>query len=148
MRPSTMLSAAAIFLSALALGAAGATAAPSPASQTASASLCSVSRSVAATIVRSTSINHASTPAYLKTFYGKLESAKPALIAAAHGTTKSDLRKVFGFIDLADADLKKADWQIARVVPYFPALVAKGKAVDPSLKRLTTYYRTTCHFKV
>jgi hypothetical protein len=148
MRSLSFHAVALAMLVALTVGASVANAGRSPASRNASASLCSVSRVVATQLARATALNETATPAGLKKAYGALESAKPTLIAAAHGTLKTDLRRVFGFVDLVTSDLKKANWQLANLAPFFPALLAKEKAVAPSFKRLNTYYRTKCHFKV
>lgn len=148
MRSLSFHAAALAMLAALTLGASAANAGQSPASQNVSASLCSVSRAVATQLARATSLNQTATPAGLKKAYEALESAKPALIGAASGTIKTDLRRVFSFLDLVTSDLEKANWKVANLAPYFPALIAKEKAVAPSFKRLTTYYRTKCHFKI
>jgi hypothetical protein len=148
MRSLSIHAAALAMLAALTFGASAASAGETPASQDVSASLCSVSRAIATQLAHATSLNQTATPAGLKKAYEALESAKPALIGAARGTIKTDLRRVFGFLDLVTSDLKKANWQVANLTPYFPALLVKEKAVAPSFKRLTTYYRTKCHFKV
>lgn len=148
MRGSSLLAAAVPVLVVLTLGATAATAAASPTSRSASASLCSVSRTVAAQLGHATALNETATPAGLKRVYGALESAKPKLIGATPGRLKADMRNIFSFVDLVTADLKKVNWQIAKMTPYLPALIAKGQAVNPSLTRVKAYYRTTCHFKV
>src|SRR5438045_350043 len=125
MRPVHVHSVAVLALALGALGAGSASASPSPTSRSAAASLCSVSKAVATDLAHSTSISPTSTPAGLKRVYGKLESAKPALIGAASGSLKTDMRKVFGFVDLANTDLEKVNWQISQLVPYVPALLAK-----------------------
>jgi hypothetical protein len=147
MRSLTFLLAVAM-LAALTVGASGATAGQSPASRSTSTSLCSVSRALAAQLAHSTSLNQTATPAGLKKAYEGLERAKPTLIAVAHGPIKSDLRRVFSFVDLVTADLKKVNWQIAKLAPYVPALLVKVQAIKPSLTRLDAYYRTKCHFKM
>jgi hypothetical protein len=148
MRSIAFLSAALAMLAALTVGASVASGAQSPTSRSTSTSLCSVSRTLATQLAHTTSLNQASTPSGLKKAYTGLERAKPSLIGAAHGTLKTDMRRVFSFVDLVTTDLKKVNWQISQLTPYFPALLAKVQAVKPSFTRLNTYYRTKCHFKM
>jgi hypothetical protein len=133
----------------LALAVAPARAAQSSTSaRTTAADLCSAARSVASQIVTSTSVsNIATAPSNLKATYLKIQAAEPSLLSAASGPQKTELKQVFGFLNLVIADLKKANWSVAALAPQFSTLEAKGAAVQKPLNALDLYFKNTCKFK-
>jgi hypothetical protein len=110
-------------------------------------SFCGVAKGVARDIVNSTAMSNA-LPANIKIFYEKIAAAEPALLASAPGPIKSDLRPVFGFVNLVIVDYKKVSWNPRRMGPYLPALVARGRTVQAPLHALKVYFNTTCHINV
>jgi hypothetical protein len=131
-----------------ALCAAGATAAPSPAGL-ATTRLCTVARGVAADLKRSATISNAQmSRTRLKALYTKIAQAEPALLAASSGAIKTDLRQVFGFVNVVIADLKKANWTFAGLAPYAADLSARAAKVKHPLDALDAYFTKTCKFKM
>jgi hypothetical protein len=110
-------------------------------------SFCGVARGVARDIVNSTSTSNA-TPANIKVVYEKIAAAEPALLSSAPRRIKSDLRPVFGFINLVIVDYKKVGWTPSRMGPYLPTLVARGRTVQAPLHALKVYFNGTCHLNV
>ena len=128
-----------------------ATAAPaSHSGASAATSLCSVARDVAKSLVRVTSVQDAATatPATLRANWTKIVAAEPRLLRAASGSMKTNLRKVFGFVNVFVADLKQANWHVAGLGPKMPSLVAYANRVEPQLNAVKTYFRKTCKFAV
>jgi hypothetical protein len=121
--------------------------APAGASTSSRSSFCGVARGVARDIVNSTAMSNA-TPANIKIFYEKIAAAEPALLASAPGPVKSELRPVFGFVNLIIVDYKKVSWNPRRMGPYLPTLVARGRTVQAPLHALKVYFNTTCHLNV
>jgi hypothetical protein len=113
-----------------------------------SSSLCSVSKAVASDIVHSTAVKPTDTSAYLKTVYGKIHAAESTLVSAASGSIKSDLHKVFGFVNVLITDLKKANWNVAGLAPYEKTLTADAAKIKTPLAALKHYYSTTCKLHV
>jgi hypothetical protein len=123
-----------------------------PASRAAAAgstSLCSVAKGVAGSIEHSASFsaNQKMTPARLKTFYLTIQKSEPALLGAASGTMKTNLRKVFAFVNVVIADYKQVNWQTAGMLKFLPSLEPKAKAVQKPLNAVGTYFKKTCKFK-
>ena len=67
------------------------------------------------------------------------------LLASAPKSLKSNLSRTFSFINLVKSDFAKADWQAAKMTPYFPALVAKATANAKPISAVETYLKGTCH---
>lgn len=129
--------------------AAAAVAPPAQATSASTASLCSVAKGVAKDIVRSASItaNRTLTPAQVKTIYLTIQKSEPALLGAASGPMKANLRKVFAFVNVVIADFKQANWEPAGMVKFIPSLLPRVKAVASPLNAVGKYFRTTCKFK-
>ena len=140
---------AAVSVVMVALLAASATAAPASRSTRAVAgSMCGVSKTVAGDIAHSTSlVGPASTPAYLKTVYGKIQAAEPTILAAASGGLKTDFQDVFGFVNTIIADLKQANWNVVGLAPHEKSLTAAANKVGPQLAAIKRYYDNSCKFK-
>jgi hypothetical protein len=138
---------------ALAVSAADATSASASSSTRAgsetAASFCGVARGVARDIVNSTSLSHAAalTPADLKTAYGKVAAAEPALLSSSPKTLKSNLRQVFGFVNLLIADYKKTNWNVRGLLAD-PTLVPRAKAVQRPMHAVKIYLNGTCKLNV
>ena len=112
-------------------------------------SLCSVSKSVARDIVRSSKLaGPTSTPHYLKTVYGKISAAEPKILGAASGTIKTDFTKVFGFVNTVIRYLRQANWNVLGLAAHQKTLEADARKVAPDLRALKRYYTSTCRFKV
>jgi hypothetical protein len=112
-------------------------------------SFCGVARGVARDIVDSTSSSNGRVvPANIKTTYEKIAAAEPALLASASTPIKSDLRPVFGFVNLAIDDFTKVNWNPSGMSPYVPMLIARARAVQTPLHALKLYFKTTCKLNV
>ena len=133
----------------VALACAGAATA-SPRSTASTRSLCSTAKSVAHDIINAASLsaNAAASPARLKAIYTTIVNAEPALVGSASGSIKSDLRKVLAFVNVVDADLKKANWHASALAPQLPTLLPQAQKVAPQFQRLKVYFNTTCHLGV
>ena len=120
-----------------------------PASNQTAASFCGIARGVAHDIVNSTSLSSAAalTPADLKTAYGKVAAAEPALLASSPKSLKVNLRQVFGFINLLIADYKKANWNVRGLLAD-PTLVPRAKAVQRPMHTVKVYLNTKCKLDV
>jgi hypothetical protein len=114
-------------------------------SREAAGSFCAVARGVARDIVSSTAIvNGHLVPAKIKVIYEKIAGSEPALLASAPGPIKSDLRPVFGFVNLLIVDFKKVNWNPAGLAPYASTLTARAKTIQKPLNALKAYFKTTC----
>jgi hypothetical protein len=115
----------------------------------ASAGFCGVARGVAREIVNSTSISKGVvSQANIRTTYLKIAAAEPALLSSAPAPVKADLRPVFRFVNVLIADFKKANWSVAGLAPYMSTLVPRAEAIQPQLRRLRAYFKTTCKLDV
>jgi hypothetical protein len=141
--------AATLVLAAAALASAGPTGASTNSNATGT-SLCTAAKGVAHQLVQSTDIqaNEALTPAQLKAVYTTIVNAEPSLLAAASGRIKTHLRLALNFVNLVDADFKKANWKVAVLAPQLPTLVPAAKKAQPHLLALKTYFNSTCHLGV
>lgn len=111
--------------------------------------LCSVAHGVAADIVRSTSFAGTRvTPTKLRIVYTKVQASEPALRAAASGRIKTDLKPVLAWINVLVVDLKKANWQTSKMLPYYASLAAGATRIEPQIDALRTYFRSTCKLDV
>jgi hypothetical protein len=117
------------------------------ASTSSRSSFCGVARGVAHDIVNSTAMSNA-TPTNIKIFYEKIAAAEPALLSSAPRRVKSELRPVFGFVNLIIVDYKKVAWTPSRMGPFLPTLVARGRTVQAPLHALKVYFNGTCHLNV
>lgn len=113
-------------------------------------SLCTAAKGVAHQIVQSANItaNEALTPAQLRAVYTTVVNAEPALLAAASGPIKTHLQLALNFVNLVDADFKKANWKAAALAPQLPTLLPAAKKAQPHLLALRTYFDSTCHLGV
>jgi hypothetical protein len=112
-------------------------------------SFCGVARGVARDIVNSTSISNGRVvPANIKTTYEKIAAAEPALLASAAAPIKSDLRPVFGFVNLVIADFQRVNWNPSGISPYLPTLIARSRSVQRPLHAVKVYLNTTCKLDV
>ena len=125
----------------------GATASSAGASRTTTLDFCGTARSVAHDIVASTNVANARAT-NLKTTYLKIAAAEPALLSSAPGTVKVHLRPVFGFVNFVISDMKKVNWNIARLGPYTPALLARARSVQGHIPPLQVYFNKTCKLDV
>jgi hypothetical protein len=130
----------------LALCAGAASAAPS--SSTSATSLCSVAKGVARDIVNSTTVSKTVTAANLRTTYLKIKAAEPSLLGASSGALRTDLRQVFGFVNVLIVDFQKVNWQPSGVVQYLPSLEPKAQKLARPLHALKAYFEGTCKLDV
>jgi hypothetical protein len=139
--------AATVVLAAAALAGSASAATRSNATST---SLCSAAKGVAHQIVESANVtaNEGLTPAQLKAVYTTIVKAEPSLLAAASGPIKSHLQLALNFVNLVDADFKKANWKAAALAPQLPTLLPAAKKAQPHLLALKTYFDSTCHLGV
>jgi len=117
----------------------------------ASPSLCAAAKGVAHQIVQSANItaNESLTPAQLKAIYTTIVRAEPSLLAASSsGPVKTHLRLALNFVNLVNADFKKANWRVAALMPQLPTLLPAAKKAEPHLNALKTYFDSTCHLGV
>ena len=111
--------------------------------------LCNVARGVAHDIVESTSVADGSvTAAKLKSTYLTIAHAEPALLAAASGRNKVDLRRVFSFVNVVIADFEKVAWRPGGITRYIPALLPRARKAELPIHRLGLYFRGTCKLDV
>ena len=114
-----------------------------------SSALCTVARGVAKDIVDSTTIaNGQALPGDVKATYEKVQAAEPSLIAAASHVQKTQLRQVFGFVNMLIADYKKANWSVAGLAPYAHVLIPRAAKVAKPMHSLKVYFDTTCKLNV
>ncbi len=117
----------------LSLAAATAADGATPTTQRGPRTFCSTARSVARSIVNSTTLPSGRvTPAALETAYTKVAAAEPSLLATAPTSLKPDLRPVFGFINVLIADFKQANWRVANLTPQLPTLAAQVRQGEPT----------------
>ena len=90
----------------------------------------------------------AATPANLKLAYTTVVHNERAMLGGAPASLEPSLSGAFSFVNLVAADFAKAGWQIKNLQPYFPALVAKGKAEAKPIATVRAYLRGTCHVAV
>jgi len=129
-----------------------ATAAPARHSSTQARSFCSTAKAIAkylsSTLTLTTSGVVAQTPANLKLAYTTVVHYEPALLGTAPKSLKTNLRRALSFVNLVKADFEKADWQVAKMTPYFPGLVAKATANARPITAVKSYLDGTCHVPV
>lgn len=147
-----VVSSAAVVVAALALSASAATAAPAHRSSTDGGSFCGTAQSIAkylkGALTLSSSGVVATTPANLKLAYTTVVKAGPTLLATAPKKLKPSVAGTLSFVDLVAKDFAKAGWQISKLKPYFPGLVAKATAEQHSITVVKTYLNGTCHVPV
>ena len=74
-------------------------------------------------------------------------SAEPSIKPSAPGSLKGDVNRVYVAATAINADLKKANWNVAGLLPYVSSLNAQMTRAKPSLNRLDNYWHGTCKFK-
>jgi hypothetical protein len=141
--------AAALMVTALpVLGWATAAGAAPTGARSSGASFCAVSKGVAQYLVNLESqLSSASSPTRTKAVWGAIISAEPSLKSSAPGSLKGDVNRVYVAATAINADLKKANWSVAGLLPYVSSLSAQMTKAKPSLNRLDNYWRGTCKFK-
>ena len=141
---------AAAAVTAIALCAPAATAAPLRHTQ--ESSLCGTAKAVAKYLGTALKLDStgvvAATPANLKLAYTTVVHNEKAMLGGAPASLKPSLAATFSFVNLVEADFAKAGWQVKNMQPYFPALVAKGKAVGKQIAVVRAYLRGTCHVPI
>jgi hypothetical protein len=128
-----------------------ATAAPTLHTSTQARSFCSTAKGIAKYLASTLTLTNGVadvSAANLKLAYTTITRSEPALTAGAPRSLRPSLTRTFSFINLAKRDLAKANWQTARLGPYVPALTAKYKASERSIKVVRAYLRGTCHLDV
>ena len=78
-------------------------------------------------------------PTKLKAEFGAITRAEPALKSSAPTSLKGHVNRVLGFANVVGAELKKANWNIARLLPYVATLQvqeAKGQALDQRARQV------------
>src|SRR5262249_60451506 len=126
----------------LARGSANAAGGSRPARRPSGGNCRSGSKSVPQYLVNlQTQIAPASSPARTKAVWGAIMSAEPSIKSSAPGSVKGDVNRVYVAATAIDADLKKANWSVAGLLPYVSSLNAQMTRAKPSLNRLDNYWR-------
>jgi hypothetical protein len=143
-----------VVVSAMSAGAASASPASRSSAET-TASFCGVARGVASYLVHADAFANASGTESLATIvrqmkvtYTAIVKAEPALRSSVAHKLAGDLRKALAFVNYVYAEAKSVQWNLAALFVHQKVLVAKAAAVEPSLKHLQRYFRSTCHLKV
>jgi hypothetical protein len=132
----------------LVLGSATAAGASPTGARSSEANFCAVSKGVAQYLVNLQSqLGSASSPTRTKAVWGAIMSAEPSIKSSAPGSLKGDVNRVYVAATAINADLKKANWNVAGLLPYVSSLNAQMTKAKPSLNRLDNYWRGTCKFK-
>jgi len=125
------------------------TAGAAPTRSASAANLCSVAKGVGHSLVKTPSTTSFTTElATTKKNAAKILAAKGALVSAAPGSIKKNIKTVIAWFGLVQTDLNKVHWNIAALESK-PALVqrliAAGNKAEPSFNRLKVYFHKTCH---
>jgi hypothetical protein len=145
---ATHIAAALVVTALLVLGLASAAGAAPSGARSSEASFCVVSKGVAQYLVNLESqLSSASSPTRTKAVWGTIMSAEPSIKSSAPGSLKGDVNRVYVAATAINADLKKANWNVAGLLPYVSSLNAQMTKATPSLNRLDNYWRGTCKFK-
>jgi hypothetical protein len=140
----------------LAVGTAGASAsAASRASAAEAGSFCGLAAGIAKTALNpssglsptSAATSLASLESKLKTEFGMIQAAEPALIGAAPGSIKGDLKQVFAVDNMLFQDLKNAHWNFLALAPDEKSLEAEEAKIKVPLATLEAYFKTSCGIK-
>jgi hypothetical protein len=118
------------------------------------ASFCGTAQGVAAYLVHSNAVisptggeSLATLQHKLKTTYGAIIRAEPALRSQAPASIKADLLRAFSVINYIDAKMSSVGWDFTKVAPFAQSLAAKARSATPALHHLDVYFRGTCHIK-
>jgi hypothetical protein len=145
---ATRMAGALVVTALLVLGCATAASASPTAARSSGANFCAVSKSVAKYLVNLESqLRSASSPTRTKAVWGTIMSAEPSIKSSAPGSLKGDVNRVYVAATAINADLKKANWNVAGLLPYVSSLNAQMTRAKPSLNRLDNYWRGTCKLK-
>jgi hypothetical protein len=145
---TTRMAGALVVTALLVLGSATAAGATPTGARSSEASFCAVSKGVAQYLVKLQSqLSSASSPTRTKAVWGAIMSAEPSIKSSAPGSLKGDVNRVYVAATVINADLKKANWNVAGLAPYVSSLNAQMTKAKPSLNRLDNYWRGTCKFK-
>jgi len=138
------------FVLALALlgGATAAGAGASPASPAKAGSLCSVGKSVALTLQKTskgfTPTAGSSPQAYgqqLKVYFTRIKSAESVVLSAASGSIKGHLQKVFAFYNTIIAKFQAANWNILAFAKSAASLEAGEQKIKPDVTAINAYFK-------
>jgi hypothetical protein len=118
------------------------------------ASFCGTAKGVAAYLVHSGNMisptggeSLATLQHKLKTTYGAIIHAEPALKSQAPGSIKADLLRVFSVVNYVNAKMNSVGWDFTKIAPFAQTLAAKAQSAKPALNHLDVYFRGTCHIK-
>ncbi len=118
------------------------------------ASFCGTAKGVAAYLVTSGNMisptggeSLATLQHKLKTTYGAIIHAEPALKSQAPASIKADLLQVFSVVNYVNAKMSSVGWDFTKVAPFAQTLAAKAQSAKPALHHLDVYFRGTCHIK-
>ena len=135
------------FLLALALlGATAAGAGAAPASPSKGTDLCGVGKSIAVAIAKSGSItpsanaNPQTIGQQLKASFTRIKQAESVVLAAASGSIKGHLQKVFAFDNMIYAKLQAANWNILAFAKNAATLEAGAQKLKPDLAAIKAYF--------
>jgi hypothetical protein len=138
-RPAVLLAAAAIGAAVVSVSAA--TAAPSSTQVSAGFAFCSKAKSV---------FGHGTDlfklkPATLKADDAAFKKDQPAALAAAPGSIRSDLKKIFGFDNMLFNDVSKVGWKISRLShKTLEKLALEGPKLKPASDKVVGYLDSHC----
>ena len=118
------------------------------------ASFCGTAKGVAGYLVHSGNLisptggeSLATLQRKLKTTYGAIIHAEPALKSQAPASIKADLLQAFSLINYIDAKMSSVGWDFTKVAPFAQTLAAKARSATPAIRHLDAYFRGTCHIK-
>ena len=98
---------------------------------------CGVSKNVAQYLVSlEDQLRSSPAPTKLKAEFGAITRAEPALKSSAPASLKGHVNQVLAFANVVGADLKKANWNVAGLLPYVASLQVQEAKVKPSLTAL------------
>ncbi|HEX7083695.1 MAG TPA: hypothetical protein VF186_06245 [Gaiellaceae bacterium] len=146
-----LVSTVAAAVAALALCVSAATAAPAHRGSTQARTFCGAAHAISKYLKGALAMTNGvvdETPANLELAYTTVVNSEPALTATAPKSLRPSLAQVFSFLNLVKADFEKADWQVAKMKPYFPALIAKGNAIAKPARVVRAYLHGTCHIGI
>jgi hypothetical protein len=95
------------------------------------------------------SLTSSQAQALFKTNLGKILAAKTALIGAAPGSLKPDMRKAIALFALFKTDLGKVHYNFAALATRPTLLHGLEKTIStsgPAFHQLKLYFTKTCHY--
>jgi len=130
-----------VLLGATAAGAGAASSSPSRAGD-----LCGLGKGVAAAMAKSGSFTPSTSTSpqaigqQLKASYTRIKSAEKVVLAAASGSIKGHLQKVFAFDNLIYAKLQAANWNILVFAKNAQSFAAQAAKLKPDLLAIQAYF--------